>query len=145
MPYSGQVEFGLQCQVCGERVVATQTAQAKDGLAHGDFDVSGHGGPFHVQVTTPDGNTALVSFPGTGATEREHIKINPLGQTAEAGLLPWEDAQPVRGFYIGAGETNMTPLMLDSVHAARGRLQVASRMSQAQVVTFNPRTGDGRL
>jgi hypothetical protein len=141
VPYSGEAEFGLQCQVCGERVVATQNAAAKDGVAQGDFDVSGHGGPFHVQVTTPDGNTALVSFPGTGATEREHIKINPLGQTAEAGLLPWEDAQPVRGFYIGAGETNMTPLMLESVHGARGKLQVASRVSQVQVATFNPRSG----
>jgi hypothetical protein len=140
-PYSGAVEFGLQCQVCGERVVATQEVEAKDGAAKGDFDLSGHGGPFHVQVTTPDGNTALVSFPGTGAMEREHIKINPLGQTAEAGLLPWEDAQSVRGFYIGAGEMNMTPLMLESVHAARGRLQIASRTSQVQVAAFNPRSG----
>jgi hypothetical protein len=139
-PYSGEAEFGLQCQVCGERVVATQKVKAKDGIAEGDFDLSGHGGPFHVQVTTPDGNTALVSFPGTGAQEREHIKINPLGQTAEAGLLPWEDAQPVRGFYIGSGEMNMTPLMLESVHAERGKLQIASGMSQAQVVTFNPRS-----
>ena len=145
VPYSGQVEFGLQCQVCGERVVSTQTAQAKEGLAYGDFDLSSHGGPFHVQVTTPDGNTALVSFPGTGAMEREHIQINPLGQAAEAGLLPWQEAQPVRGFYIGAGEMNMTPLMLASVHAARGRLQVASNLSHAQVVTFNPRQGSTTL
>jgi len=143
-PYSGQAEFGLQCQVCGERVVATQSVTAKDGIARGDFDVSGHGGPFHVQVTTPDGNTALVSFPGTGATEREHIQINPLGQTAEAGLLPWEDAQPVRGFYIGAGETNMTPLMLASVHDASGTLRVAGRMSQAKVMLFDPRQGTSR-
>jgi hypothetical protein len=140
-PYSGEVEFGLQCQVCGERVVATQTAQAKEGLAYGDFDLSSHGGPFHVQVTTPDGNTALVSFPGTGATERAHLQINPLGQAAEAGLLPWQDAQPVRGFYVGTGEMNMTPLMLQSVHAAKGRLQVARNLPHAQVVTFNPRQG----
>ena len=145
VPYSGQAEFGLQCQVCGERVVATQTIVAQDGTGHGDFDVSRHGGPFHVQVTTPDGNTALVSFPGTGAMEREHIQINPLGRAAQAGLLPWEDAQPVRGFYIGAGEMNMTPLMLDSVHAARGRLQVASNLSHAQVVTFKPRQGSVTL
>ncbi len=145
VPYSGQVEFGLQCQVCGERVVATQTAQAKDGLVYGDLDLSNHGGPFHVQVTTPDGNTALVSFPGTGAMEREHIQINPLGQAVEAGLLPWQDAQPVRGFYIGAGEMNMAPLMLASVHAARGRLQVASRMSQVQIVAFDPRQGTCRV
>jgi hypothetical protein len=139
-PYSGEVEFGLQCQVCGERVVATQKVQAKNGTANGEFDLSSHGGPFHVQVTTPDGNTALVAFPGTGASEREHLRINPLGQTAEAGLLPWEDAQPVRGFYVGSGEVNMTPLMLESVHVARAKLKAAADIAPAQVVTFNPRT-----
>jgi hypothetical protein len=103
MPYSGEVEFGLQCQVCRQRVVDTPKVQAKNGVAQGEFDISGHGGPFHVQVTTPDGNTALVAFPGTGATEREHIRINPLGQTAEAGLLPWENAQPGRAkLYVSA-------------------------------------------
>ncbi len=139
-PYSGEVEFGLQCQVCGEQVVATQKTQAKDGSAHGDFDLSGHGGPFHVQITTPDGNTALVSFPGTGAVEREHIRINPLGQAFEAGLLPWQDAEPVRGFYIGPGAMNMTPVLLESVHAPQGKLQIASDLSSAQLVTFNPLT-----
>ncbi|MGB8644276.1 MAG: alpha-2-macroglobulin family protein [Anaerolineae bacterium] len=140
-PYSGPAEFGLQCQVCGERVVATQTAKVKNGAAHGDFDLSGHGGPFHVQVTTPAGHTALVSFPGTGVMEREHIRINPLGQTMEAGLLPWQDAQQVRGFYIGAGAMNMTPVLLDAVHADQGRLKAASEMAAAQIVTLNVRTG----
>jgi hypothetical protein len=144
MPYSGEVEFGLQCRVCRKRVVATLKARAKNGVARGAFDISGHSGPFHVQVTTPEGNTALVAFPGTGATEREHIRINPLGQTAEAGLLPWEGAQPVRGFYIGSGEVNMTPLMLESVHAAPAKLKAASDIATAQVVAFNPRTGTSR-
>jgi hypothetical protein len=140
-PYSGPVEFGLQCRVCGEQVVATQTVKAKDGLAQGEFDISGHGGPFHVQVTTPDGNTALVAFPGTGAVERERISINSLGQTAEMGLLPWENAQPVRGFFLGPAEVNMTPLVLESVHAFSGRLQVTADVSQVQIVTFSPGYG----
>lgn len=144
-PYSGPAEFGLQCQVCGSRVVAAQKVAARDGKAEGDFDLSGHGGPFHVQVTTPDGHTALVSFPGTGAQEREHIRINPLGQTVEAGLLPWKDAEPMRGLYLGAGEMNMTPLILDSAIGARGKLKVASDLPLAQVVTFNPRTGENRV
>ncbi len=145
VPYSGPVEFGLQCHACGERVVATQKARAKDGVAQGEFDVSSHGGSFHVQVTTPDGNTALVSFPGSGVMEREHIAINPLGQTAEMGLLPWEDAEPVRGFYIGAGEVGLTPLMLESVHAERCHLTAASDLPQAQVVIFNARGGTIRV
>lgn len=144
-PYNGAAEFGLQCQVCGERVVATQTVAVKDGIGRGEFDISGHGGPFHVQVTTPDGNTALISFPGTGASEREHIKANTLGTTAEMGLLPWENARPVRGFYVAPGEVSMTPLMLENVLAANGKLQVASNLALAQIVTFNPRTGESRV
>jgi hypothetical protein len=144
-PYAGPVEFGLQCQVCGDRVVATQKVKAKDGLVQGDFDLSGHGGPFHVQVTTPDGHTALVSFPGTGAREREHIHINPLGQTYDAGLLPWADAQPVRGLYLGAGEVNMTPLMLESAHTAQGKIKAAADLGQIQIVIFNPRAGTSQV
>jgi hypothetical protein len=145
-PYSGPVEFGLQCQVCGDRVVATQKVKVKDGLAQGSFDISGHGGPFHVQVTTPDGNTASVAFPGTGARERERLTINRLGQTADLGLLPWAEAQPVRGFYLGSGEVNMTPLLLENVHAATGRLQVAADdLSLVQIVTFDPRSGTSHV
>ncbi|MCI0397653.1 MAG: hypothetical protein L0322_22335, partial [Chloroflexi bacterium] len=145
VPYSGPAEFGLQCKVCGERVVATQTVQAKDGLAEGEFDLSGHGGPFHVQVTTPDGNTALVAFPGTGREEREHVRANTLGQTADIGLLPWEGAQPVRGFYLGQGEMNLTPLLLESAYASAGRLQAATDLALAQVVLFDPRQGTSQV
>ncbi|RMF36574.1 MAG: hypothetical protein D6759_03465, partial [Chloroflexi bacterium] len=145
VPYTGPVEFGLQCHTCGDRVIATQKVEAKAGIAQGDFDLSGHGGPFHVQVTTPDGNTALVAFPGTGAIERERITINRLGPVAEMGLLPWEDAQPVRGFYLGAGGVNMTPLALESAHADTGRLQALSDLGATQVVVFDPRAGSSQV
>jgi hypothetical protein len=135
VPYEGEVEFGLQCGVCGDRIVDTQTTKAKNGVAHGDFDIGGHGGPFKVQLTTPDGNTALVDFPGTGAQEREHIRINSLGNTAEMGLLPWENAEPVRGFFVGASEVSMTPFMLENVIASHGKLRLAADVSHAQVIT----------
>jgi hypothetical protein len=144
-PYSGPAEFGLQCKVCGDQVVATQEVEVRDGVAAAEFDVSGHGGPFHIQVTTPDGNTALIAFPGTGAREREHIIANSLGQTAEIGLLPWENAEPVRGFYIGPGELDMTPLMLENVHAASGQLRAASDLAQVQILLIDPLTGDQQL
>lgn len=147
VPYNGPAELGLQCRVCGERVVATQQVEAKNGMAEGQFNISGHGGPFHVQVTTPDGNTAGVAFPGSGAEERRHVVINHLGQTMEMGLLPWETAQPepVRGFYLGPGEFNLTPLTLESVHADRGQLKAVSDFAQVQVIAFNPRNGESRV
>jgi hypothetical protein len=140
-PYTGPVELGLQCKVCGNRIVATQQVEAKEGTASGDFDLTGHGGPFHVQVVTPDGNTALIAFPGTGSQERERILLNNLGVTAEMALLPWAEAQPVRGFFVGQGETNMTPLLLVEPVAERGALTAATNLALVQINTFNARTG----
>jgi hypothetical protein len=79
-PYSGPVEFGLQCKVCGERVVATQKVNARDGKAEGDFDLASHGGPFHAQVSTPEGHTALISFPGTPGRGRAEYDAVAIGR-----------------------------------------------------------------
>jgi hypothetical protein len=145
VPYSGPVELGLQCQVCGDRVVQTQTIQMSDGAVEADFDLSGHGGPFKVQVVTPDGETALVAFPSTRADERRHITFNPLGQTMEGGLLPFAGADEVRGLYLGSGGVNNTPFQLEAGVAETGRLRLASAMRLAQLVVLNPITGESRL
>lgn len=144
-PYNGPVQLGLQCGVCGEQVVATLQVTVENGQAKGEFDISGHGGPFHVQIVSPDGLTAVIAFPGTGAVERRRIPINRLGSTAEMGLLPWEKAQAVRGFYIGAGEMNMTPLLLESAHTCTARLQAAAHIEQVKICLFNPYTGARRI
>ena len=143
VPYSGPVEFGLQCAVCGERVVATQKTKAKDGAVEGEFDLSGHGGPFHVQITTPDGDTASIAFPGTGSQEREAIPISALGTQASMSLLPREDDEPVRGFYVGSSGVNMTPLMLENVCAPIGQLRAAADLATTQIVIFDPRSTVG--
>ncbi len=143
VPYNGAVELGLQCAACGERVVATSKVKAKDGLASGQFDLSNHGGPFHVQVTTPDGDTALVSFPGTGAQEREAIPVSELGAQASISLLPRDGDEPVRGFYLGTGGVNMTPLLLENVVAPIGQLRAASDLGPTQIVVFDPRSRAG--
>lgn len=145
VPYAGPVELGLQCQVCGDRVVQTQTAQVSDGAVEAEFDLSGHGGPFKVQVVTPDGEAALIAFPSTRADERQHITFNPLGRTVEGGLLPFAGANEVRGLYLGGGGVNNTPFQLEAGIAETGRLRLASAMRLAQVVVLNPITGESRL
>ncbi|MFQ5576751.1 MAG: hypothetical protein ACE5G8_07165 [Anaerolineae bacterium] len=144
-PYSGPVELGLQCKVCGDKIVATKNVAAEGGRLSGKFDLSGHGGPFHVQVVTPGGNTASVAFPGTGALERRRIRVNPLGQTADMGLLPWKGAEETRGLYLGPGEVTMTPLMLESVRADTGKLTAAAELRQTQVMLFDPRAGTAQV
>jgi hypothetical protein len=138
VPYEGSIELGLQCEVCGGRIVATQEATAHKGTVEASFDISHHGGPFHVQVTTPDGETASVFFPGTESTERERVTLCTLGRQAEAGLLPGEDTSEVRGLHVGYAGAQTTPLRLESAVAQVGRLLIDVRANAAQVVTFGP-------
>jgi hypothetical protein len=138
-PYSGPLQLGLQSQASGDQIVATQQVEVVSGLLSGQFDVTRHGGPFHVQLTTPDGNTAQVDFPGTGFRERRSLPLNPLGQGVELSLLPGEATTPVRGFYLGDKGVSVTPLVLKAVHSSTGRLQIAKALDQLQLVLFDPR------
>ncbi len=142
IPYDGSVQLGLQCGVCGGRVVATQQTVAAKGMVEAAFDIRGHGGPFHVQVATPTGETASVAFPGTGRTERERVTLCTLGRHASAGLLPGEDTTETRGLHVGYEGAQTTPVRLESAVAESGRLSVDIRALAAQVVLFDPLTAD---
>jgi hypothetical protein len=139
VPYDGPVELALQS---GERVVETQKAQVREGAVEASFDVQAYEGPFRVQVTTPDGEAASVFFPGTGRTERERIPLCPLGEVAEAGVLPGDDTTEVRGLYVGYDGVEMTPLRLEQAVGRSGRLVADVRAAVVQVVTFQPLTGE---
>jgi hypothetical protein len=138
VPYEGSVELALQS---GERVVETQVTTVQEGALEATFDVQKHEGPFRVQVTTPEGETASVFFPGTGRTERERITLCPLGEVAEAGVLPGDETVEVRGLHIGYDGVEMTPLRLKSAVGHSGKLVADVRASVVQVVTFHPLTG----
>jgi hypothetical protein len=139
VPYEGMVELGLQS---GERVVETKIVEVHDGGVEAAFDVREHEGPFRVQLTAPDGETASVFFPGTAKTERERITLCPLGQVAEAGVLPGEDTFEVRGLHIGYDGIEMTPLRLESAVTRTARLVADVRAAAVQVVAFHPWTGE---
>jgi hypothetical protein len=139
VPYDGPIELALQSgPAAAGRVVATQKATVRQGSVEAAFDVREHEGPFRVQLTTPDGETASVFFPGTGRTERERITICPLGTVAEAGLLPGEDTVEVRGLHVGYDGVELTPLRLEGAVGRTGRLVADVRAAVVQVVTFDP-------
>lgn len=142
VPYEGSLELGLQCRVCGDRVVATQQTTATKGVVEAAFDISGHGGPFHVQIATPGGETASVAFPGTERSERDRVTLCTLGRQADAGLLPGEGTNEVRGLHVGYGGSQTTPLRLESAVAQNGRLTVDYRALAAQVVLFDILSGE---
>jgi hypothetical protein len=142
VPYDGPVELALQS---GERVVETQQAVVREGAVEATFDVEEYEGPFRAQVTTPGGETASVFFPGTGRAERERITISPLGEVAEAGVLPGEDTTEVRGLHIGNDGVEITPLRLEKAVAHTGRLVAEVRAAVVQVVAFHPLTKEAAL
>ena len=141
-PYSGWVELALQS---GERVVETTKARVRRGQVEARFDVQAHEGPFRVQVTTGEGETASVFFPGTARSERERVTLCPLGTVAEAGVLPGKDTQEVRGLHIGYDGEENTPLRLERAIGRTGRLQAALPATVLQVVTFDPLTGESQV
>jgi hypothetical protein len=142
VPYDGPAELALQS---GERVVETQKARVQEGAVEARFDVRQHEGPFRLQVTTPDGETASVFFPGTARTERERITLCPLGRVAEAGVLPGDDTAEVRGLHIGYDGVEMTPIRLASAVGRTGRLVADMPAEVVQVVTFHPLTGESAM
>jgi hypothetical protein len=142
VPYDGPVELALQS---GPRVVETQNATVREGAVGASFDVQEHEGPFRVQATTPDGETASVFFPGTGRAERQRIILSPLGKVAEAGVLPGEDTAEVRGLHVGYDGVEMTPLRLEEAVTDTARLVADVRAALVQVVTFHPLTGDPKV
>jgi hypothetical protein len=142
LPYDGPAELALQS---GERVVETQKARVQEGAVEASFDVRQYEGPFRVQVTTPDGETASVFFAGTARTERERITLCPLGQVAEAGVLPGDETFEVRGLHVGYDGVEMTPVRLESAVGRTGRLVADMPAAVVQVVAFHPLTGESAV
>ncbi len=145
IPYSGETTVALQCAACDDRVVQTQELTTREGVVSGEFDLSGHDGPFKLNVTTPQGETAVVDLPGSGVSERERIVINPLGQVTEASLLPGDDTQLVRGMHIGHDGVNATPLRLDAAVAQDARFTAASSFAVVQIVAHDPVSGESAV
>jgi hypothetical protein len=145
LPYTGKATVGLECAKCGDRLVQTQKSQVRQGVIASKFDLSDHDGPFKLQITTPQGETAVVNLPGSGAEEREQIVINPLGQVAQASMLPGDDTEAVRGLHVRYGDVNIAPLSLDSAVAPEARFTAGRNLSAVQIVAHNPLSGESAL
>ena len=141
-PYDGPAELSLLTKAGGERAVATKKARVKKGAVRASFKVQEKDGPFHVRVTTPGGETALVAFPGTEAAPQPVVQINPLGRTADALLTPGTGTRPVRGLHIRYADEADTLFRLESAVAAEARLVAHTRAQLLWIVTFDPLTGE---
>jgi hypothetical protein len=140
-PYDGQAELSLLSRAGGERAIAVKKVRIKKGAVEARFQVEQKDGPFHVRVTTPGGETALVAFPGTEAAPQPVVRINPLGRTADALLTPGLGSREVRGLHVRYADQADTLFHLESAVAAEARLIAHTRARLLQVVSFDPVTG----
>jgi hypothetical protein len=142
VPYDGRAELGLLTKAGGERAVASKKARVREGAVEASFSVREEDGPFHVRVTTPAGETALVAFPGTEAARQPVVRINPLGRVADALLTPGTGTREVRGLHVRYADEAATRFRLESAVAPEARLVAHTGSRLLQIVTFDPLTGE---
>lgn len=116
----------------------------REGLLEASITLRGSGQHrLNLQLCGDASLTATVPLLGTRAEERTATVLSGLGQEVKASLLPTVDATEVRGLYLQAGAVRNTPVQLERVDAARGRLTARVALGPTTVVVFDPSWTEG--
>ncbi|MBI5365946.1 MAG: hypothetical protein HZA54_02820 [Planctomycetes bacterium] len=132
-PYAGPVAIGLFCGVCNEVVHRAQET-AREGLVSFRFPFAGHGGPFRLEFTTPDGDTATHSLANTASAERREVPLSRLGRVWVGSLLPHPAGRDVRGICVRQEGSETQPFDLEEVAATRVRLRALAPAESVCIV-----------
>lgn len=97
----------------------------------------------NLQLASDASLTATVPLLGTRQEERELTSFSTLGQEVKASLLPSADSTEVRGLYLQSGAMRNTPVHLERVDAARGRLTARVALGATTVVVYDPTWTEG--
>ncbi len=138
-PYSGNVEVGLWCKYCNV-VVERAEVGFTDGCGTVKIPISSHTGPFTLEFSTDEGNTATIFLQGTRSEEREELIISRLGKNFAASLAPYEGAECSHDIYYRITGTSVAPFELDDVIAKRASITVTKDFDVVQAVAYSPVT-----
>jgi hypothetical protein len=138
-PYAGSVKVGLYCDFC-KQVVNEMPAEAKNGVFKLKITLSGHTGPFRLEFSTPDGNTASVSLQSTRVEERQEITVGNLGEIVNVALIPIPDGNSIRGVNWATRGISTAPVVLKNAESKSIELQVTRSLDFVSIYTFNPVT-----
>jgi hypothetical protein len=138
-PYTGPMTIGLYCEYC-KQVVNQMSAEAKNGSFNVKITLSGHTGPFRLEFSTPDGNTASVSLQSTKVEERQEVQVGNLGEIVNVALIPIPDGNGIRGVNWARRGVATAPVVVRSVESEKIELQVTRNLDALYVYTINPVT-----
>jgi hypothetical protein len=140
-PYTGPMTIGLYCEYC-KQVVNQMSAEAKNGSFNLKITLNGHTGPFRLEFSTPDGNTASVSLQSTRVEERQEFQVGNLGEIVNVALIPIPDGKGIRGVNWARRGVATAPIVAKSVESEKIELQVTRNLDYLYVYTINPVTKD---
>ncbi|WXG44603.1 MAG: alpha-2-macroglobulin family protein [Promethearchaeati archaeon SRVP18_Atabeyarchaeia-1] len=142
-PYTGSVRIGLYCEFC-KVVVEEKSFDAKNGSLGFQWRLSGHTGPFRLEFSTPDGNTASVTLQSTRVEERQEIQVGNLGEIVNMALVPIPDGRSLRGINWAPRGASTTPVIVRNAESEKIEVQVTRNLDYLSVYTVNPFTGEAR-
>ncbi|WXG47059.1 MAG: hypothetical protein WED05_10435 [Candidatus Atabeyarchaeum deiterrae] len=142
-PYTGSMRVGLYCDYC-KQVVNEMSAETKKGSFSLKIGLSGHTGPFRLEFSTPDGNTASVSLQSTRVEERQEIQVGNLGEIVNVALIPIPDGTNVRGINWAPRGTSTAPVIVKSAESDRIDVHVARNLDYVYVHSVNPFTKEAK-
>ncbi|MFQ6119845.1 MAG: alpha-2-macroglobulin family protein, partial [Methanosarcinales archaeon] len=144
-PFTGELEVGLFCAFC-DAVVTTGKCRVENGISK-DFkiSISGHTGPFTLQLSTSDGKTASVFLQGTRTEEKEEIMINPLGRKVMASLAPRKDSNPIKEMYYRTTGTTNTPFIIENAIADLVTIKSTTSFNKVTIVKYVPSTDETEI
>jgi hypothetical protein len=122
----------------GQTTFRTTVTSTEAGRYEGVIPLVGVG-PFRLRLTAADDaeRTAEVVIPGTRVHERQATVISELGQEVLFSMMPEPGSIPVRGAHLTEGDFLGTPIVIDSVIAARARLEVREDIESLVTITHD--------
>lgn len=96
-----------------------------------------------LTITTPDGSTASVPIPGTRPEEQGRTLLSALDRPVWGALSPFRGAEgSIRGLHYAREKENTLPFAMESIQGTEGRIIVRRDVVCAQLLIFDPLTGE---
>jgi hypothetical protein len=150
-PYSGEVTVNSRCMLPGCNGIHAGPSvklQVKAGVLAATMNISGHSGPFQIEIVTPQGSLRH-QFEGSSHVERDMVPISAgVCHVHRAGLAPYAGTTAVPGRPIFVDRVNGNPkdaFEIPSIIAASGqvKVKVKTAVKNAVLWVYQPRPDGG--
>jgi len=138
-PYAGSIRIRFYCDYC-RQIINEMSAEARKGLFYLKIGLRTHTGPFRLEFTTADGNTASLTLQSIGAEQQREIQVGNLGEVVNVAPTPMPDGRNLRGIYRASRGVSATPIIVKGGVSDKVRLQATSALDYACMYAFNPLT-----